>query len=71
MVHRGGRGRRGHGAQGLRGRLSSLFLQRSTSVGSLGHREGVRPAGGIDLQKHSIGCLCGASKFPGKNWFPL
>ena len=25
--------------------------------GALWHREGVRPAGGIDPQKHSIGCL--------------
>ena len=33
---------------------------------------GVRPAaGGVALQKHSVGCLRGASKFPGRNWFPL
>ena len=43
MVHRGGRGR-----------LSSLFLRRSASGGALWHQEGVRPAGGMDLQKHSI-----------------
>ena len=34
-----------------RGRLSSLFLQRSTLGGALGHWEGVRPAGGRNLQK--------------------
>ena len=51
--------------------LSLLFLHRSASGGALQHQEGVRPAGGMDLQKHSIGCLCGASKFPGRNWFPL
>ena len=58
-------------AQGRRGRLSSLFLQRSTSGGALRHQEGVRPTGGMDLQKHSIGCLHNTSKFPGRNWFPL
>ena len=58
--------------RGGRGRLSSLFLQRSTSGGALGHREGVRPtAGGMDPQKHSTGCLQGASKFSDGNWFPL
>ena len=58
--------------RGRRGRLSSLFLQRSASGGVLWHREGVRPAtGGMDPQKHSVGCLRGASKFPGRNWFPL
>ena len=35
------------------------------------HQEGVRPTGGMDPQKHSIGCLCGARKFPDRNWFPL
>ena len=60
-MHRGGGG----------GRLSSLFLRRSASGGALRHQEGVRPAGGLDLQKHSIGCLRSASKFPGRNWFPL
>ena len=59
------------GARRGRGRLSSLFLWRSASGGALRHREGVRPAGGMDPQKHSFGCLCGASKFPGRNWFPL
>ena len=44
--------------RGGRGRLSSLFLQRS-SGGALRHQEGVRPAaGGMDPQKHSVGC-CG------------
>ena len=32
---------------------------------------GSRPAGGMDLQKHSFGCLLGANKFPGGNWFSL
>ena len=53
--------------RGRRGRLSSLFLQRSASGGVLCHREGVRPAaGGVTPQKHSVGCLSGASKFPGR-----
>ena len=26
---------------------------------------------GMDPQKHSVGCLRGASKFPVRNWFPL
>ena len=57
--------------RGRRGRLSSVFLWRSASGGASGHREGVRPAGGMDLQKHSVGCLRGASMFPGRNRFPL
>ena len=57
--------------RGGRSRLSSLFLWRSASGGALRHQEGVRPAGGMDPQKHSFGCLCGASKFPGRNRFPL
>ena len=58
--------------RGGRGRLSSLFLRRSTSGGALRHREGVRPAaGGMDPQKYSVGCFCGAGKFPGRNRFPL
>ena len=33
---------------------------------------GVRPATGrMDPQKHNVGCLLVASKFPGRNWFPL
>ena len=56
---------------GGRGRLSSL-LQRSASGGALRQREGFRPAArGMDPQKHSVGCLQGASQFPGRNWFPL
>ena len=27
--------------------------------------------GSTEAQKHSVGCLHGASKFPGRNWFPL
>ena len=57
--------------RGGRGRLSSLFLWRSALGGALRHREGLRPAGRMDPQKHSVGCLRGASKFPGRNWFPL
>ena len=57
--------------RGGRGRLSSLFLRRYALGGALGPQEGVRPAGGSDRQKHSVGCLCGASKFPGRNWLPL
>ena len=52
---------------GRRGRLSSLFLRRSISGGVLWHQEGVRPAArGLTPQKHSVGCLSGASKFPGR-----
>ena len=25
----------------------------------------------MDTQKHSVGCLCTPSNFPGRNWFPL
>ena len=53
---------------GRKGRLSSLLFRCSTSEGALWQREGVRPAaGGVALQKHSVGCLRGASKFPGRN----
>ena len=48
-----------------------LSLRRSALGGALRHQEGVRPAGGMDMQKHSIGCLRSTSKFPGRNWFPL
>ena len=35
-------------------------------------REGVRSAaGGLAPQKHRVGCLRSASKFPGRNWFPF
>ena len=30
-----------------------------------GHREGVRPAGGMDPQKHSVGCLRGKNSLTG------
>ena len=46
--------------RGRRGRLSLLFLGRSASGGAVWHREGVRPAGGMDLQKqgHWVFALC-------------
>ena len=34
-------------------------------------RESGRPVRGMDPQKHSVGCLCGASKFGDRKWFPL
>ena len=57
--------------RGGRGRPSLLFLQRSDSGGALLHWEGVRPARGMDPQKHGVECLPLASKFPERNWFPL
>ena len=59
--------------RGGRRRLSSLILRISASGGALRHQEGVRPATarGMDLQKPSVWCLRGTSKFPGRNWFPL
>ena len=58
--------------RGGRGRLSWLFLRTSTSGGAVCHQERVRPAaGGMDPQKHSVGCLRGAPKFSGTNQFPL
>ena len=51
------------GAQGGRGRLSSHWLRWFALGGALWHREGDRPVGRMDLQKHSVGCLRGASKF--------
>ena len=57
--------------RGTRGRLSSLFLQWSSTGGDLRHHEGGRPVRGMDPQKHSVGCLRGASKFGDRNWFPL
>ena len=53
-VHRGGRGR-----------LSSLFLPRSASGGALQHQKGVRPARGMDPQKHRVGCAVQASSLAG------
>ena len=57
--------------RGRRGRLSSFCLRWSASGGVLQHREGGRPAGGMDPQTHSVGCLRGANKFRGGNWLPL
>ena len=58
-------------AQGGRGRHSSLCLRWSASGRALWHQEGGRSVGGMDPQKHSVGCLHGASKFSDGNWFPL
>ena len=57
--------------RGGRGRLSLLCLWWFPAGGALQHLEGGRPIGGMDAQKHSVGCLCGASKFRDGNWFPL
>ena len=57
--------------RGGRDRLSLLCFWWSTSVRALWHREGGRPVGGMDPQKHSVGCLHSASKFRDGNWFPL
>ena len=57
--------------RGGRDRLSLLCFQWSAAVGALWHQEGGRPIGGMDPQKHSIGCLRSASKFGDGNWFPL
>ena len=57
--------------RGRRGRLNSLCHRWSPAGGALQHREGGRPLGGMDPQKHSIGHLPGASKFGDRNWFPL
>ena len=59
------------GAQGQRGRLSSLYYWWSPEGGALQHQEGDRPVGGMDPQKHSVAHLCGASKFSDGNWFSL
>ena len=56
---------------GRMGRLSSLCHQWSPVVGALKHQEGGRPVGGMDPQKHTVGCLCDAGKFSDRNWFPL
>ena len=39
--------------------------------GALQHQEAGRTVRGMDPQKHSIGCLHGASKFGDRDWFPL
>ena len=51
--------------RGGRGRCSSLFLRRSASGGALQHQEGVRPARGMDPQKHRVGCAVQASSLAG------
>ena len=57
------------GAQGPEGQVQlSLPL---VVRGALWHWEGGRHVRGMDPQKHSIGCLQGASKFPEGNGFPL
>ena len=48
--------------RGRKGGHSSLCLQWSALGGVLWHREGGRPIGGMDPQKHSVGCLPSASK---------
>ena len=57
--------------RGGRGRLSLLCLRWSASGGALLHREGGSPIGGMDPQKHSVGCLLGASKFFDGNYHSL
>ena len=57
------------GAQGQEGQ-AQLIVPWSPAVGALQHREGGRPIGGMDPQKHSVGSLHGASKFGDRNWFP-
>ena len=58
---------------GGRGRLSSLFLRRSTPGGALRHLEGVRPATarGVDPQKHSVGCLPWCRQVPWQEPVPF
>ena len=50
-----------HGVQGREGQAQLAFPWRSTLGGALQHQEGVRPAGGLDPQKYSVGCLCASS----------
>ena len=50
--------------RGRRGRLSSLFLRRSTSGVVLRHWEFVRPVGGMDLKKYSILVFGRCKKIP-------
>ena len=49
----------------------SASCQWSPVGGALQQGDGGRPIGGMDLQKHSVVCLHGASKFGDGNWFPL
>ena len=51
------------GAQGQEAQAQLAFPSEITFRGALRHQEGVRPAGGMDPQKHSVGCLRGTSKF--------
>ena len=57
--------------RGRKGRLSLLCRWWSPAGGALQHREGGRPVGGMDPQKHSVGCSRSANKFGDGNWFPL
>ena len=58
------------GAQGREGQAQLAFPW-EICFGRGPVAPGVRPAGGMDPQKRSFGCLCGACQFPGRNWFPL
>ena len=51
------------GAQGWKGQAKLLCHWQSPVGGALQHPEGGRPDGVMGPQKHSIGCLHGASKF--------
>ena len=68
-ISRGGSARcTGAGGVGL----ACLAVGGSLREGPCGTgREASRPVGGMDPQKHSVGCLRGASKFREGNWFPL
>ena len=54
------------GAQGQEGQVQ-LALTLVVPCG----RGPAAQEGGMDPQKHSVGCLLSASKFPDGNWFPL
>ena len=51
--------------------FSSRDLLREGPCGTGRESDPSPEAGGMDPQKHSVGCLHSASKFPGSNWFPL
>ena len=59
------------GAQGWEGQAQLALPRWFPAGGALWHQEGGRPVGGMDPQKHSVGCLCSVSKFDDGNWFPL
>ena len=59
------------GHRGRRCRLSSLCCRWSPAGRVLQHQVGGRSVGGMDPQKHSFGCLHGASNFGNRNWFPF